>query len=73
MTTGVYECRCGHSYRMKEADGSEMRCPACGQMVAFPSKEMGPAKKEAFEKLVEAIFELMGEGFDGICPFSGAR
>lgn len=73
MTQGVYECRCGHTYRMNGTDGRGLRCPACGQMVAFPSKEMDPTKKEEFEKLVEAIFEIMGEGREGGCPFSGAR
>jgi hypothetical protein len=31
-----------------------MRCPHCGRIVAFPSKEMGPAKREEFERFVDA-------------------
>ncbi|MFZ0448812.1 MAG: hypothetical protein WAL98_06170 [Desulfatiglandaceae bacterium] len=68
-----YECHCGHAYKISEKDGSILRCPSCGRIVAFPSKEMDPARREEFEKFMEATFEIMEEGVEGGCPFSGAR
>ena len=58
---------------MNEKDGSIMRCPHCGRIVAFLSKEMGPAKREEFERFVDATLGVLGEGDDDLCPFSGAR
>ena len=73
MNDRKYACVCGKTFEMKEKDGSILRCPFCGRIVAFPSKEMDPARREEFEKFLEATFELMGEGVEGVCPFSGAR
>ena len=72
MKKRVYKCRCGHTFQMNEKDGSILRCPSCGRMVAFPSKEMDLGRREEFEQFVEATFEVLGEG-DDVCPFSGAR
>jgi len=58
---------------MNEKDGSILRCPHCGRIVDFASKEMGPAKREEFERFVDATFEVLGEGDDDLSSFSGER
>jgi len=59
---------------MNEKDGSILRCPHC-RIVAFPSKEMGMAKTEEFERFVDATFEVLGEvdDDDDLSSFSGER
>lgn len=56
---------------MNEKDGSILRCPHCGRIVDFASKEMGPAKREEFERFVDATFEVLGD--DDLSSFSGER
>jgi hypothetical protein len=34
---------------------------------------MDPLKREKIEHFIEATFEILGEGDEEFCPFSGAR
>ncbi len=73
MEMKTCECECGHIYKVDPFDGSNLRCPKCGKLNSIPSKELDPSRKEDFENFLEATYEIMGEGVEGGCPFSGAR
>jgi len=73
MEKGVCKCRCGHTFQINEKEGSTPRCPSCGGMVTFPSKEMDTERREEFERSIEATCEVLSEGDNDLCPLSGSR
>jgi len=71
MTAGLnYECECGHSFPVDVEEGKSARCPKCGNPIAVSMKEKNSSKKDDYDRLIDATFEIMGEG--GVI-FSGAR
>ena len=61
-------CVCG--YMIDDNDKELLRCPKCLRLISFPSREF---KKDEFDRYFEAAYEIMAEGVEGGCPFSGAR
>jgi len=64
------ECKCGRSFSMFVEQGSSVKCPYCGKLVAVPDKENVTTGKYEAKSLEDATSDIMSEG--GFAP-SGAR
>ena len=65
-----YRCECGLAFVTFAQEGESLNCPRCGKPIKVSLSERDPEKKKEYDRLVEATYEIMGEG--GFSP-SGAR
>jgi len=67
-----FECRCpcGFVFVTFALEGEQLRCPKCGKSIRVSLKDRDLEKKAETDRLVQATYDIMGEG--GFSP-SGAR
>ena len=70
MDRVYFQCKNGHFFSVEKEMEGAVACPKCGDEVAKRVDEKDSPGKKNLDKLVDATFDVMGEGGT---PTSGAR